>query len=86
MVKKAKYVSEWNEGIQIKTNCMVDTESKEVFNIEMTSFFSENLVHLNGEYILLDNKKYPVFYMKRNKKEQCFYKQNQEHKQGGNTI
>lgn len=39
MVRKAKYVSEWNEGIQIKTNCMVDTESKEVFNIEMTSFF-----------------------------------------------
>lgn len=59
MIKNATYTSVWDGGYEVTTNCKVNMETKEVFDIE------ESTVDISGrvtdEYITIDGIKYDVF-------------------------
>ncbi|MBQ3543483.1 MAG: hypothetical protein IJA34_00600 [Lachnospiraceae bacterium] len=60
MIKNATFTSVWDGGYEITTDCKVNTETKEVFDIEI-SVGTENLVNeLDYEYITLDGEDYSV--------------------------
>lgn len=60
MIKNATFTSVWDGGYEITTNCKVNMETKEVFNIEI-SVGTEDLVdNLDEEYISIDDVIYPV--------------------------
>lgn len=59
MIKKGLFVSVWDDGYIVETSCEIDTETKEVFNIE-TIEDCEDLDILEEEYIILDGVKHPV--------------------------
>lgn len=55
MIKSALFVSTWDGGVAIETPCKVDTETKEVFDIEIADISGlENLeseeIYIDGEY------------------------------------
>ena len=58
MVKDAKFVTVWGGGVTITTDCKVDTETNEVFDIERVDVDVDILL---DEYIVLDGKKRLVF-------------------------
>ena len=60
MIKNAIFTSVWNGGYEVKTNCKVDMETREVFDIEMREV-DESLEHLDNEYITIDGKDFDVF-------------------------
>ena len=60
MIKNAKFVSVWDGGYEITTNCKVDMETREIFDIEMVEV-DESLEHLDNEYIIIDGEKFDVF-------------------------
>lgn len=59
MIKNATFTSVWDGGYEVTTNCKVNMETKEVFDIEMVEV-DENLEHLDNEYITLDGVDYAV--------------------------
>lgn len=60
MIKNATFTSVWDGGYEITTDCKVNTETKEVFDIEI-SVGTENLVNeLDYEYVTLDGEDYFV--------------------------
>lgn len=60
MVENATFTSVWDGGYEITTNCRVNTETKEVFDIEV-SYETEGLVDvLDYEYITINGKDYSV--------------------------
>lgn len=60
MIKEAKFTSVWDDGYEVTSDCKVDMESKEVFDIEMTNVDELDLEILEREYITIDNKEYSV--------------------------
>lgn len=58
MIKSATFTSVWDDGIEITSQCMVNTESKEVFDIKIVD--TETVEILKKEYITMDNQSYPV--------------------------
>lgn len=48
---KAKYVSVWDGGIEVKTNCQYDPTTKEVYDIETSDV--DGLDVCEDEYVLL---------------------------------
>ena len=58
MVKDAKFVTVWSGDVTITTDCKVDTETNEVFDIECVDVDVD--ISLN-EYIVLDGKERLVF-------------------------
>lgn len=50
---KAKYVSVWDDGIEIRTNCEYNPVTNDVTNIESVS--GEGLENLEREYVELPN-------------------------------
>lgn len=58
MVKDAKFVTVWGGGVTVTTDCKVDTETNEVFDIERVDVDVDILL---DEYIVLDGKKRLVF-------------------------
>lgn len=60
MIKNGTFTSVWDGGYEVTTNCKVDTETKEVFDIEI-SVGTEDLVNeLDYEYVTIDGKEYSV--------------------------
>lgn len=60
MIKNATFTSVWDGGYEITTNCKVNTETKEVFDIE-PSIGTEDLVNeLDYEYVTVDGEDFPV--------------------------
>lgn len=60
MIKSATFTSVWDGGYEITTNCKVNTETKEVFDIE-PSIGTEDLVNeLDCEYVTIDEEDFPV--------------------------
>lgn len=49
MVVNGMYVSEWDDGVSITTDCKVDTDTKTVFNIGMVEV--EGLDVFNSEHV-----------------------------------
>lgn len=57
----ATYVSSWDGGILMESNCLFDTEKYTVFDISTAPGDHEDLEYLEEEYILLpDGSKIPV--------------------------
>lgn len=60
MIKNAIFTSVWNGGYEVTTNCKVNMETNEVFDIEMREV-DESLDILEKEYVVIDDVEYPVF-------------------------
>lgn len=58
MIRNATYTSVWECGYTITTNCKVNTETKEVFDIEVSDIDVDDM--LEEEYVTIDGKDYPV--------------------------
>lgn len=59
MIKSATFTSVWDGGYEITTNCKVDTETKEVFDIEMADV-DDSLDTLEAEFVAIDGVDYPI--------------------------
>lgn len=58
MIKEATFTSVWDGGIEITTNCKVNLETKEVFDIEKVDV--DGLEILEEEYVTIDGKQHSV--------------------------
>lgn len=58
MIKEATFTSVWDGGIEITSNCKVNLETKEVFNIEKVDV--DGLENLEREYITFDGEEHSV--------------------------
>lgn len=62
MIQDAMFTSVWDDGFEIHSECKVDTETKEVFDIEMVDVSDYDIGVCTDEYItLLDGKQYDVY-------------------------
>jgi len=59
MIKNATFTSVWDGGYEVTTNCKVNTETREVFDIEVADLDGFEL--LEKEYITVDSEEYLVF-------------------------
>jgi hypothetical protein len=60
MIKNTTFTSVWDDGYEVTTNCKVNMETREVFDIEMAEV-DESYEQLDYEYITLDGKTYVVY-------------------------
>ena len=60
MIKDATFTSVWDGGHEITTNCKVNTETKEVFDIKISAGTEDLVNELDYEYITLDGVDYSV--------------------------
>lgn len=60
MIKNATFTSVWDGGYEVTTNCKVNMETHEVFDIE-TAEVDEGLEILENEYITIDGEDYAVY-------------------------
>lgn len=59
MIKNGTFTSVWDGGYEVTTNCKVNMETREVFDIEMAD--CDGFEYLEKEYITVDGEEYPVF-------------------------
>lgn len=59
MIKNATFTSVWNGGYKATTDCKVNTETREVFDIEMVEV-DESLDILEAEFVTIDGIDYAV--------------------------
>lgn len=60
MIKNGTFTSVWDGGYEITTNCKVNMETKEVFDIEISVGTEDLINELDYEYITIDGKDYSV--------------------------
>lgn len=56
-IKEATYISIW-DGERIETSCKVNTDTREVFDIEQSNYTPDGICE--GEYVEVDGKEYEV--------------------------
>ena len=61
MIKDATFVSVWDDGFEVETDCKVNTDTNEVFDIEMVDVNGLDLEILDMEYIIIDGNEYDVY-------------------------
>lgn len=61
MIKDATFVSVWADGFEVETDCKVNTDTNEVFDIEMVDVNGLDLEILDMEYIIIDGNNYNVY-------------------------
>lgn len=59
MIKDATFTSVWDGGYEVTTNCKVNMETKEIFDIEMAEV-DDNLDILEAEFVTIDGIDYAV--------------------------
>lgn len=59
MIKNATFTSVWDGGYEVTTNCKVNTETREVFDIEMAEV-GDSLDVLEAEFVTIDGIDYAV--------------------------
>ena len=59
-IVKGTFVSVWDGGIKISSNCKVNLNTKEVFEIEVVDGATEFVSTLDEEYIVVDGVKHAV--------------------------
>jgi hypothetical protein len=59
MIKNATFTSVWDGGYEVTTNCKVNTETKEVFDVEIAEV-DDSLDILEAEFVTIDGVDYPV--------------------------
>ena len=61
MIKNAKFTSVWDGGYEVTTDCKVNMETREVFDIEVNNDDNiEGLNSLDYEYITIDGEEFDV--------------------------
>jgi hypothetical protein len=61
MFKKATYVSEWDNGVQITSDCLYNPETKEVKDIESVNVDDMDLDILEREFVFFDDEEIEDF-------------------------
>lgn len=63
MIKNATFVSEWDGGYAtFKTDCKVNTDTSEVFDIEQVDVSGIDLNSLDYEGVIMDGTEYDVYF------------------------
>lgn len=63
MIKNATFVSEWDGGhATFKTDCKVDIDTGEVFDIEQVDVSGIDLNSLDYEGVIMDGTEYDVYF------------------------
>lgn len=57
-IKDAMFTSVWDGGFEITTKCKVNTETKEIFDIEVSESNADMVEHLDEEYVTIDGTDY----------------------------
>ena len=57
MIKNATFTSVWDDGYEVITNCKVNMETKEIFDIKSVDI---DVDILKEEYVTINDKKYSV--------------------------
>ena len=57
-IKDAMITSVWDGGFEITTKCKVNTETKEIFDIEVSESNTDMVEHLDEEYVTIDGIDY----------------------------
>lgn len=73
MIKDATFESWWDGDTCVSTSCKVNTETKEIFDIEMASDV-EHLNTLDAECVVIDNEQFPVFHQDEAGPNEYFYR------------
>ena len=60
IIKPATFTSVWDGGYEITTNCKVNTETKEVFDIETSEGTADMVNELDDEYVTIDGVDHSV--------------------------
>lgn len=60
IIKNATFTSVWDGGYKITTRCKVNTETKEVFDVEKVVETADCVNELDYEFVTIDNIEYPV--------------------------
>jgi hypothetical protein len=58
-ITKGKFVSVWDKDKEFPLDCKVNLKTNEIFDIDVP-YEREGCVNLDEEYLVLNNKKYPV--------------------------
>lgn len=61
MIKNATFVSVWDYGFEVETDCKVNTDTNEVFDIETADVDELDLEILDRQYIVIDGNEYDVY-------------------------
>jgi hypothetical protein len=59
-IKNATFTSVWDGGYQITTNCKVNMETREVFDIEIFEGAADLVNELDEEFVTIDGIEYSV--------------------------
>lgn len=59
-VKQADFTSIWDGGVAVTTNCKVNMDTKEVFDIRVSEDVADIVDVLDKEYITIDGEELPV--------------------------
>ena len=57
-IKDAMFTSVWDGGFEITTKCKVNTETIEIFDIEVSESNADMVEHLDEEYVTIDETDY----------------------------
>lgn len=57
-IKNATFTSVWDDGIEVTTNCKINMDTKEVFDVEVA--YINDLDILEREYVTIDGVDHPV--------------------------
>lgn len=58
VIKNGLFTSVWDGGFEITTKCKVNTETKEIFDIEVSESNTDMVEHLDEEYVTIDGVYY----------------------------
>ena len=61
MIKNATFVSVWDDGYEVESDCKVDTDTNKVLGIEMVYVDNDYCEILDREYIVIDGNEYDVY-------------------------
>lgn len=61
MIKDAMFISVWDDIFNVETNCKVDTDTHEVFDIKTVNVGKLGLKTLDTEYIIIDGHNHNVY-------------------------
>lgn len=59
-VEAAEFVSVWDGGFAVTTDCKVNMVTKEVFDIEVSMAPADDLDVLDEQYVVIDGERHPV--------------------------
>ena len=62
MIKNGTFTSVWDGGFEVTTNCKVNMETKEVFDIGVSEDTADLVNDLNYEYVTIDGENHFVSY------------------------